>query len=101
MLFPIIMVYFLFMKPVPKLQKIYSFPEKQNSSKLNIISVHESKNNFECYEVNISKIFLPFVFNYNKNLKKGTCASCGYNTFIQNTTISTPIGDITTSIFIK
>ncbi len=85
------------MKPVPKLQKIYS--EKHNSSK--IISVHEFKNNFECYEVNISKIFLPFVFNYNKNLKKGTCASCGYNTFIQNTTISTPLGDMTSSIFIK
>lgn len=97
MLFPIIIV-FLFMKPVPKLQKIYS-SEKHNSSK--IISVYEFKNNFECYEVNISKIFLPFVFNYNKNLKKGTCASCGYNTFIQNTTISTPLGDMTTSIFIK
>jgi hypothetical protein len=97
MLFAIIVVYFLFMKPVPKLQKIYS--EKHNKS--NIISVHQFKNNFECYQVNISKIFLPFVFNYNKNLKKGTCSSCGYNTFIQNTTISTPLGDMTSSIFIK
>ena len=63
MLFPIIVVYFLFMKPVPKLQKMYS-SEKHNKS--NIISVHEFKNKFECYEVNISKMFLPFVFNYNK-----------------------------------
>ena len=98
MLFPLIVVYFLFMKPVPKLQKMYS-SEKHNKS--NIISVHEFKNKFECYEVNISKMFLPFVFNYNKNLKRGTCTSCGYNTFIKNMTVSTPIGNMITSVFIK
>ena len=100
MLFPIILVYFLFMKPVPKLQKIYS-SEKHNSSNSNIISVHEFKNKFECYEVNISNLFLSFLFNYNKNLKKGSCSSCGYNIFIKNITVSTPIGNMITHIFTK
>ena len=47
MIFPIIIVYFLFMKPIPNLQKIDFFNEKHNSSKLNIISVHEFKNKLE------------------------------------------------------
>lgn len=57
------------------------------------------KCNKTCYEINISKAFLPFALRYNKNMIKGCCSSYEYYIFVNTTNISTPIGNISASIF--
>ena len=59
---------------------------------------HDTKT---CFEISISKILLPFVLQYNKQLTKGSCCNCGYSILVNTTNISSPIGNIPASIFKK
>jgi hypothetical protein len=78
---------------------------KTNNNQISRTTCHMNKicqiDNYTktCYEMNIPKVLLPFVLQYNKNIIKGCCSSYGYYIFVNTTNISTPIGNISSSIF--
>ena len=81
------------------LQFILFLIVRKNLEFTKVYQIDETNN--KCYEIKISKLFLPFVLKYNKKLRIGCCSHCQYSFFVNTTNISSPVGNLHALIFKK